>query len=88
MPAPDIDQHAQTQWLTLRTERPVETLELTAKAVALESATPEWTLDTACRAHLVLGEAREAIATCERASGLNPNNWAVQLLLVAAYMSR
>jgi adenylate cyclase len=76
-------------WLTLHTGRPSEALELTTKAIALEAATPEWAFDTACRAHLILGGAREAIKACERASGLNPDNWSmqlsVQLLLVAAY---
>lgn len=74
-------------WLMLITGRPAETLELTAKAMALEAATPEWALDLACRAHLLLGEAREAIATCEKASGLDPGNWNLQLSLVAAYMN-
>ena len=74
-------------WLMFITGRPAETLELTAKATALEAATPAWALDTACRAHLLLGQAREAIETCEQAYGLNPGNWSAQLVLVAAYMN-
>ena len=74
-------------WLMLITGRPAETLELTAKAMALGAATPEWALDLACRAHLLLGETREAIETCEKASGLDPGNWNLQLLLIAAYIN-
>ena len=74
-------------WLMFVTGRPAEMLELTAKAMDLESATPGWALELACRAHLLLGEARKAIETCERASGLDPDNSDAQLLLIAAYMN-
>ena len=74
-------------WLMFVTGRPAEMLELTARAMALEPATSGWTLELACRAHLLLGNARQAIDTCERASGLDPANWNAQLLLIAAYVN-
>jgi hypothetical protein len=41
----------------------------------------------ACEANLLLGQADNAIATCEKAAGLD-TDWIVQLLLVAAYANR
>ena len=42
-------------------------------------------MSEACRAHLLLGQYQQAIVACEKAKGLDRENWFVDLLLVAAY---
>ncbi|HTL75582.1 MAG TPA: adenylate/guanylate cyclase domain-containing protein [Casimicrobiaceae bacterium] len=72
-------------WLMNMTGRPADALALIAKAMVMEPSNPEFPLRMACEAHLLLGEARDAIEACEKASGLDPGDWIVHLFLVAAY---
>ncbi len=71
--------------LLSRVGRPAEALPLTEKAAALDGAFSSGTLVVACEAHLLLGAYDKAIALCERASGLNPDDHATLALLAAAY---
>lgn len=65
--------------------RPADALLSTRQALALAPSNPGQPLDIECLAHLLLGEADKAIATCERATGLNPSDYNPHLLLGAAY---
>ena len=58
---------------------------MTEKAAALDGVYSGRTLLAACKAHLLLGAADQAIAACERASGLNPNDFMPHAFLAAAY---
>ena len=42
---------------------------------------------SACEVHLLMGQAEQAIATCEKASGLS-NNWYIHVDLAAAYANQ
>jgi len=72
-------------WLLIMTGRPADALVMTSKAMDLDPERPWWALDMACRAHLLLGRTRDAIETCEKASGQEPSDWNAQLFLLAAY---
>ncbi len=64
--------------------RPAEALPLIEKAAALDGTFTSQTLVVACEAHLLLGAYDKAIALCERASGLNPDDHGTLALLAAA----
>ncbi len=74
--------------LLSRMGRPAEALPLTEKAAALNGTPSSGTLVVACEAHLLLGAYDKAIALCERASGLNPDDHATLALLAAAQANR
>jgi adenylate cyclase len=69
--------------LTL-TGRPDEALKFIERALAMNTPDRWFALRIACEAHLLAGQAPQAIATCEKATGLGPY-WFLNLLLAAAY---
>jgi adenylate cyclase len=66
------------------TGRPAEALTLVDRALALDPANAGITLRVACEAHLLLGQAEQTIATCEKAAGVY-TDWILDLFLAAAY---
>jgi adenylate cyclase len=70
--------------LMIWTARPAEALALAERALALDPANAFVPLARACEARLLAGQIEQAIATCEKASGLS-NHWLVHLALAAAY---
>jgi adenylate cyclase len=70
-------------WLLNMMGRPAEALPLADKALLLDPS-QSWSLRVACEAHLLLGEADKAIATCERSSGLD-RDFIHHSFLAAAY---
>jgi class 3 adenylate cyclase/TolB-like protein len=74
--------HAQ---LTLLAGRPTEALALAEQSKQMDPRGGSVRLYTACEAHLLLGEYVPAIATCEKAKGLNREDWMIDVFLVAAY---
>ena len=85
----DVNLYIYKAWVMNMTGRPAEALSLLTKAAAMEPAGPDlaFQLIRACEAHLLSGQAREAIENCEKASGLDPGDWFAHLFLVAAYMN-
>ena len=71
--------------LLIHVGRPAEALPLTAKAAELDGSYSGATLLLACEAHLLLGATDQAIGHCERASGLDPNDFMPHAFLTAAY---
>ena len=71
-------------WMMNMTGRPAEALPLVGKALSLNPGNTYFESRIACQAHLLLGQATEAVAACEKAAGLN-TDWVVQLFLIAAY---
>ena len=65
--------------------RPAEALTSVDQAVTLDPPGGP-VMSEACRAHLLLGQYQQAIVACEKAKGLDRENWFVDLLLVAAYV--
>jgi adenylate cyclase len=65
--------------------RPAEALTLIDQAIAVDPPGGYGEMRSACEAHLLLGQYEQAITTCEKAKGLNREDWMVDLLLVAAY---
>jgi len=80
----DPNHYVGRAWLMNLTGRPDEALTLIDRALAMHPNNIGWTLRTACEAHLLSGQAEEAIATCEKAMGTNPY-WYIHLFLAAAY---
>jgi adenylate cyclase len=66
------------------TGRPAEALPLIDGALATDSVDIARAMRIACLAHLLLGQAEQAIGDCEKASALT-DSWDVALLLAAAY---
>jgi predicted Zn-dependent protease len=64
--------------------RPSEALAVVDRALALDPANAEAPMTTACEARLLVGQIEQAIATCEKASGIS-NYWPIHLALAAAY---
>jgi tetratricopeptide (TPR) repeat protein len=73
--------------LMIQTGRPAEASALVDRALALDPANASIPMATACEARLLAGQTEQAIATCEKASGLW-NDWRVHLALAAAYASQ
>ena len=73
-------------WTMSMMGRPTEGLILVDRALAMEPAPAAlgWALRVACEANLLAGHAEQAIATCEKAVGLD-NDWMNNLFLAAAY---
>jgi adenylate cyclase len=70
-------------WLMSMMGRPAEALPLAARQTALDPD-DTWAPRVACEAHLLLGQAAEAVTGCEKAAALD-TDWIVQLFLAAAY---
>jgi hypothetical protein len=66
------------------TGRPGEAVKLAERALAMNTPTIGWTLRIACEAHLLAGQAPQAISTCEKATGTSIY-WFTYLSLAAAY---
>jgi class 3 adenylate cyclase/TolB-like protein len=64
--------------------RPSEALAVVDRALALDPANAEAPMTTACEARLLVGQIEQAIATCEKASGIS-NYGPIHLALAAAY---
>jgi TolB-like protein/Flp pilus assembly protein TadD len=64
--------------------RPDEALKLVDRALAMNPTDIAFPLRMACEAHLLAGEAPQAIATCEKSAGLW-TDWWVHAHLAAAY---
>jgi len=64
--------------------RPDEALKLVDRALAMNPTDIAYPLRMACEAHLLAGEAPQAIATCEKSAGLW-TDWWVHARLAAAY---
>jgi adenylate cyclase len=71
-------------WLMIQMARLAEALALIDRALALDPANVGYPMRIACEAHLFAGQAEQAIATCEKATGLYAA-WDVNLFLAAAY---
>jgi len=67
--------------------RPADALPLTDRAISLDPDEPSIALRSACEAYLLLGKNDQAISTCERAAGTNPD-WFITSFLAAAYANR
>jgi tetratricopeptide (TPR) repeat protein len=65
--------------------RPAEALTLIDQAIAMDPPGGYAEMHRACEAHLLLGQYEQAIAACEKAKGLNREDWIVDLHLAAAY---
>ena len=66
----DPDSYVARAWVMNMTGRPGEAVKLTERALAMN--TPTFRTDFAdrvCEAHLLAGQASQAIATCEKATG-------------------
>jgi adenylate cyclase len=85
--APDEPFHTQHRaWLMNMTGRPAEALTLVDRSLTIGPDTnPGGALRVACEAHLLLGQAEQAITTCEQARGLYNDDLIVGLFLAAAY---
>jgi TolB-like protein/tetratricopeptide (TPR) repeat protein len=79
------------RWQSFRSDimvqagRPAEALTLIDRALALDPSGTLW--DAACSAHLLAGQNEQAIAACEKASGLS-NDWSIHVVLAAAYANQ
>ena len=73
-------------WTMSMMGRPAEALALVDRALAMDPAQAGlgWATRVGCEAHLLAGQAEQAIATCEKAAGLD-NDWMNNLFLAAAY---
>src|SRR5262249_59898104 len=65
--------------------RPTEALSLAEQSKQMDPRGGSVRLYTGCEAYLLLGEYVPAIATCEKAKGLNREDWMIDVFLVAAY---
>jgi len=85
--APDEPFHTQHRaWLMNMTGRPAEALTLVDRALAMGPDTDRGgALRLVCEAHLLLGQAEQAITTCEQARGLDNDDLIIGLFLAAAY---
>ena len=80
----DPDSYVARAWVMNMTGRPGEAVKLAERALAMNTPTIGWTLRIACEAHLLAGQAPQAIATCEKATGTSIY-WFTYLSLAAAY---
>jgi adenylate cyclase len=71
-------------WVMSMMGRPAEALALTDRGLAMDPTSVGSVMRIACEAHLLAGQAEEAIATCEKAVSL-ANYWLNDLFLAAAY---
>ena len=81
------DHYDSKAWLLNMTGRPGEALPLVDRVLAMDPNSTEagFALRNACEAHLLLGQAEQAIAACERARGLTKDDLFIALFLAAAY---
>ena len=80
----DPDSYVIRAWVMTMTGRPDEAVKLVERALAMNTPNIGWTLRIACEAHLLAGQAEQAIATCEKATGTSIY-WYTHLSLAAAY---
>jgi TolB-like protein len=73
-------------WTMSMMGRPAEALALVDRALAMDPTQVGlgWAMRVGCEAHLLAGQVKQAIATCEKAAGLD-NDWMNNLFLAAAY---
>ncbi|HEU0198905.1 MAG TPA: winged helix-turn-helix domain-containing protein [Burkholderiaceae bacterium] len=64
--------------------KPAEILPLVDQALALDPLDMGWAMRLRCRAHLLLGRYRDAVAACEKAVPFD-DTWITHLYLTAAY---
>jgi TolB-like protein/Tfp pilus assembly protein PilF len=86
--APDKPDHYDSRaWLMNMTGHPDEALPLVDRALAMDPHSTEmgFGLRNRCEAYLLLGQAEQAIAACERARGLSKDDLFLALFLAAAY---
>jgi adenylate cyclase len=80
--------YSQRAWLLIMMGQPADALPLLEHAVALDRSPSGETLLYECQAQLLLGVADKAVATCERASGLDPNDFMPHAFLAAAHANK
>ena len=80
----DPDSYVVRAWVMTMTGRPDEAVKLVERALAMNTPSIGWTLRIACEAHLLAGQAEQAIATCEKATGTSIY-WYIYPSLAAAY---
>ncbi len=80
----DPNSYVARAWVMNKTGRPDDALKLIDRALAMNPPDLGYALVNACEAHLLAGQAPQAIATCERATGLW-TEWLVHAFLAAAY---
>ena len=80
----DPDGYVIRAWVMTMTGRPDEAVRLVERALAMSTPSVGWTMRIACEAHLLAGQAAQAIATCEKATGTSIY-WYTHLTLAAAY---
>jgi adenylate cyclase len=74
--------------LTNQVARPSEGLALIEQLIAADPPGGFGEMRVGCEAHLLLGQYEQAITRCEKARGLNSDDWWVDLFLAAAYGHR
>jgi class 3 adenylate cyclase/TolB-like protein/tetratricopeptide (TPR) repeat protein len=80
----DPDSYVARAWVMNMTGRPGEAVKLAERALAMNTPDIAYALRIACEAHLLAGQAEQAIATCEKATGTSIA-WFIHLSLAAAY---
>jgi len=78
------DSYVARAYVMNMTGRPGEAVKLAERALAMNTPSIGWALRMACEAHLLAGQAEQAIATCEKATGTSIT-WFIHLFLAAAY---
>ena len=81
---PDAGLLAQRAYIMNAIGRPAEALTFTDRAVAMDERIRKYAEWTACKSHLLLGQAEQAMAMCEKAAAFG-GWWLTQTFLVAAY---
>jgi len=80
----DPSSYVARAWILNMTGRPDEALKFIDRALAMNPPETAFALRIACEVHLFAGQAEQAIATCEKASGTS-TYWFIHLVLAAAY---
>jgi len=78
------DSYVARAWVMNMTGRPDEAVKLVERALAMITPNTGWALRIACEARLLAGQAEQAIAACEKATGISIY-WFTHLSLAAAY---
>ena len=72
-------------WSMSMIGRPAEALALVAQSVAMDPGGSWWTIRVGCEAHLLLGQYKQAIEACEKATGRAGEDFDIAYFLAAAY---
>jgi Adenylate cyclase, family 3 (some proteins contain HAMP domain) len=83
----DTDPYIVRAWLMNMSGRPLEALALVDRALAVDPGALEDATRMACEAHLLAGQADDAVTMCERAAGLT-HAWIIPAFLAAAYANQ